>query len=137
MQGHVLVCVMTPAFEMREREGDRHESKVEQGRWVECQATRASLMDGTLRSAVAAKGSDGVLRPSLCTQDAMHTRLSAHCNRAAQVGSQMEPADSESLDQRIYGLGAWLPPATVEPLPTLDEQPRTAHGLEGTMRVYA
>ena len=37
----------------------------------------------------------------------------------------MEPADSESLDQRIYGLGAWLPPMP-EPLPTLDEQPQTA-----------
>ena len=47
-----------------------------------------------------------------------------------QVGSQMEPADSESLDQRIYGLGAWLPPMP-EPLPTLDEQPPTAATSQG------
>ncbi len=42
----------------------------------------------------------------------------------------MEPADSESLDQRIYGLGAWLPPMP-EPLPTLDEQPQTAATAQG------
>ena len=42
----------------------------------------------------------------------------------------MEPADSESLDQRIYGLGAWLPPMP-EPLPTLDEQPQTETTPQG------
>ena len=42
----------------------------------------------------------------------------------------MEPADSESLDQRIYGLGAWLP-AMPEPLPTLDEQPDVASPRPG------
>ena len=42
----------------------------------------------------------------------------------------MEPADSESLDQRIYGLGAWLPPMP-EPLPTLEEQPQTAAAPQG------
>ncbi len=42
----------------------------------------------------------------------------------------MEPADSESLDQRIYGLGAWLPPMP-EPLPTLEEQPQTTTTAQG------
>ena len=42
----------------------------------------------------------------------------------------MEPADSESLDRRIYGLGAWLP-QTPEPLPTLDEQSDNAGAAQG------
>ena len=47
----------------------------------------------------------------------------------------MEPADSESLDQRIYGLGAWLPPLP-EPMPTLDEQPKMADAPpEGALQV--